>query len=449
MPLRSGEQRLPQEIFDQVIDFFHDDSIQLRVCALVSPAWLSSARLHLFHNIYLSPPSGPRHSSFFFTKPNLSPCRKLYDCIERSNRSLFGGVSKYIQALHVCEGTLARQWIAREPTLPLLLQSLENLRRFEISQSASVHIDWDDLPKALRDSVEEHVLKLPSLTELRLGSLYFRSVVEFTKILQACRGLRQLEVDHIDFESESVDVLQDGEGSAFVEPTPLDILVIGPRTSPALIRTLLHPSSGITTAALRKLAMSISGDFAEFAKLLQASNAVQSLEFTLMNDTSLDEYFNLPPSNQFDLSQVQYLNHLEVNIDVLQKLEDPLPWLTTLLRTGINPTRSTQKNAIRTILITYSVYLPAPYMDRSINTTIFGRWREIDMILCGMSSEGFLEDGQRSHAYGNLQSVCLEFMLENPIGSGVAPRFLREMILPSPGLRALDMLTVVAFDTSR
>jgi len=167
----------------------------------------------------------------------------------------------------------------------------------------------------------------------------------------------------------------------------------------------------------------------------------------------LEEYFRLPPCNQFDLSQVPHLQHLKVNIDVLQKLEDPLPWLTELLRTGVNSLRPKQMNSLQTIWVTYTVYLPAPYMDRSINTTIFGKWSEIDVILCGEGSvdlEGGIENEKcDSHAYDNLQSVRLEFMLENPIGFGVAPRFLKEMVLHSPRLESRNILTLNAFDTSR
>lgn len=85
-------------------------------------------------------------------------------------------------------------------------------------------------------------------------------------------------------------------------------------------------------------------------------------------------------------------------------------------------------------------------MDRSINTNIFDRWADIDAILCGRDDE---KDSQYSHAYDNLRNVRLEFALENPIGFGVAPRFLKEVVLDSPGLEEKDILLVGAFDTSK
>lgn len=65
----------------------------------------------------------------------------------------------------------------------------------------------------------------------------------------------------------------------------------------------------------------------------------------------LQEYWNLPRPNQFDLSQVPHLKNLKVNVDVLQKLDDPLPWLSALLQTGINSLYPTQANAVRSIWI--------------------------------------------------------------------------------------------------
>jgi len=184
---------------------------------------------------------------------------------------------------------LGREWLAREPTLHLLLRALHNLRRFEINRSASVRIRWGELSLVFKEAVEGHILRLPSLTELKLGSLMFGSVAELSKVLRACKNLRVLEADHVNFVNDSIDVVQLGAGPSPGHLTPLDTLVVGPRTSVILIRTLLHPSSGITVSALRKLAMSISGGFADFAMLLNASTSVKSLEFTLMNDSEWPE----------------------------------------------------------------------------------------------------------------------------------------------------------------
>ena len=288
-PMTSSRQTsLPQEIFDNVIDHFHADTQALQTCALVALAWLSSARAHLFHCISLEPPKTTHGAgaSFFFIQSRTSPCQKLFDIIEWSTKGRLGGIMPYVRELHLCEGMLAREWLAHEPTLPLLLRSLPNLRRFEISRSASVRIAWGQLPIGLKAAIAEHVLCLPALTELRLSGLMLDNVGDLGELLRACGHLRVLEVDHVIFANESVASLKTSVGSK-AHRTQLDKLVIGPRTSTALISFLLHPHSNIAIGTMRELAMSISGNFADFARLLHASLSVEHLELSLMNDGAL------------------------------------------------------------------------------------------------------------------------------------------------------------------
>ncbi|PPQ67866.1 hypothetical protein CVT25_010305 [Psilocybe cyanescens] len=467
------EQRLPQEIFDSIIDYFHSNTETLRVCALVSSAWLASARKHLFSRITLSPPKSAK-TSFFFLRPTPSLWAQLFECIWSNGGSRLGSVVPYIRELHLHEGVIKREWLAHERALPSLLRSLANIRRLEISRAASVRIVWEHLRTSLKAALEDHALRLTSLTELKLSSFLFDSLEDLGKILRACRYLRVLEVDHVMFTDESLDRLVPGEEDGFASEkaekiiTSLDILVIGPRTSTAFLVFLLHATSPIAVGTIRKLSLSISGSFSEFSRLLHASTSVEHLELTLMNDgkipfkseirmvadgcdlliVDLQEYWTLPDSQHFNLSQVPHLRNLKINIDVLQKMDDPLPWLGALLSTGKHASHPTRRNTVETIYIAYSIYLPAPYMDRSMNTAIFDRWREIDTILCGVESTHAESEGH-AHAYETLKRVKLEFMLENPIGFGVAPRFLKELVLDSPGLERRDVLRVNAFDTSK
>lgn len=88
-------------------------------------------------------------------------------------------------------------------------------------------------------------------------------------------------------------------------------------------------------------------------------------------------------------------------------------------------------------------------MDRSTSVAIFDSWREIDAILCGGELTDAEEQNPKHGAYESLKTVTLDFMLENPIGFGIAPRFLKELVLESPGLERKDILRVHAFDTSK
>ena len=56
VPLRRSTtivMRLPQEIYDLIIDHFHKDKPTLRRCALVSRAWVDRSQAHLFYFVLL------------------------------------------------------------------------------------------------------------------------------------------------------------------------------------------------------------------------------------------------------------------------------------------------------------------------------------------------------------------------------------------------------------
>ncbi|KAF9477582.1 hypothetical protein BDN70DRAFT_98546 [Pholiota conissans] len=283
----NSEPSLPQEVFDDIIDHFHDDVQSLQTCALVSPPWLASARAHLFYRVVLNPPNkraAKSPASFFIRSRDSSPCQKLYITLASSRDGRLGSIAPYIREIHLCEGMLAREWLAHEPTLPLLLRALVNLRRFEISCSASVRIPWANLPLSLRNAVQEQVLESSALQELKLSSLMLDNLGNLDRMLSGCKQLRVLEVNHLFFAEESATYLEQGEKG---EVALLDTLVIGPRTSTMLISHLLHPLSTAIVATVRNLTLSISGNFAEFARLLHSSMSVENLELVLMNDRTL------------------------------------------------------------------------------------------------------------------------------------------------------------------
>ncbi|KAF9461180.1 hypothetical protein BDZ94DRAFT_855128 [Collybia nuda] len=414
-----SSQTLPQELIDNVIDHFHDDRPSLKACALVCRAWLSSCRAHIFHSISLQPPTVNLRSQIFGTTTD---SWRLHKILQTSPE-----IAQYIRNLLICEGIVGKEWINGDRTLPLLLGKLRNITKFQLERSSSMRIIWKTIPPGLRGAMIS-VLGSPSLLELKLVGLVFDRPAELLQILQSCRILRVLRADHLIFQDEqSLDfssVVQSDRPSA-----PLDILVVGPRTSTALIRCLLHPESTINAKAVRKLSLSISGNFPDVAQLLRSTSSVEELELILMNDIDLQEYWALPSSDHIDLSHNPHLHTLEIKFDVIQRQDDPLPWLNAVLFTVRTP------NALRYINIVYSLYLPSPYMDRSVNTTIFTGWRDIDVTLTGMD-------------FVHLEKVKLHFALENPIGFGIAPRFLKEVDLKSPALLAAGLLEIGAFDTS-
>lgn len=291
LQLQKTEQRLsrqlPQEIFDHIVDYFHDQPDALRICALVSSQWLSSARTHIFYRITLGPPKIATRSSFFSQRKPITSCQRLYEVIESQINlgSELGGIPRYIREIHLREGVLKHEWISQEPTLPRLLRTLNNVRRLEIRGAVSIPLNWKRLSLDVKSTLLDHTLRLESFSELKLSNFFFPTLKDTATFLCTCRDLKILEIEHVQIADDSADEELGGSEKEVGKTSSLDMLVIGPRTSTAFITSfLLHPSTSITLQTVRKLSLSISGDFARFARLLHASTFVEKLEVTLMSD---------------------------------------------------------------------------------------------------------------------------------------------------------------------
>lgn len=75
-------------------------------------------------------------------------------------------------------------------------------------------------------------------------------------------------------------------------------------------------------------------------------------------------------------------------------------------------------------------------MDQAYRTTAFANWEDIDEVI---GSEG---------SFCCLQYVKLEIVLENPVGFGLASRFITDFDLVSPRLRKRQLLQVAVFDAN-
>jgi len=139
----------------------------------------------------------------------------------------------------------------------------------------------------------------------------------------------------------------------------------------------------------------------------------------------LEAYWSIP--DRLNIGHHPRLRSVEVKIDVLTHQHDPLPWLHALFSTVES------YNCLEEIRLIYSIFLPSPYMDRPVRETEFRAWKDIDSLLAQAS-------------FSSLRHVRLGFALENPIGSGVAPRFLDQLTLHSPALESRGILSVDAWE---
>ncbi|KAG5650275.1 hypothetical protein H0H81_012765 [Sphagnurus paluster] len=405
---------LPQELLDYIIDHLHDDIPTLRDCSLVCHAWLCPSRTHIFHSVSLQPPKPHQ----LILRRMKSPTVCALSTILRSAPHL----AQYVRELRIYEGMSWQAWIIQEPALVALLPQLTHVRRLHLERSAALPIPWGSLPLGL-----QRALTSPVLQELSIGTLSFESPEEFLGFLLGCRSLRVLQLDHLSI-GAPVEVWDDV--SRVERRVHLDMLVIGPRTSPRIVSCLFSPWSTIEMASLRRLSVSISSHFSEFAALLRCAKSLEELEIVLMSDVDLVAYELLRPTDRFDMSRNPRLQMLQVKFDVIQRQHDPLPWLAALLASFATT------NVLAHVHVVYSVYPPDPYLYRALDSTSYARWRDVDALLA-------------ANTFGRLEKVHLEFALENPVEGTVAPVFLEVVKLDSPALRARGALVVEAFDTSR
>jgi hypothetical protein len=261
---------LPQELIDNIIDQLHDNRPTLKSCALVCKSWLPCSRFHIFCHVSLQP---PQNNIFGFAK--ITNCQRLYRIIETSPQ-----IVPYIRDLTICEGNVYKAWMGRETTLPLLLRMLRNLRRLELERSASMRMANRDMPPNLRDSIME-VLRLPSLTELKLVGFVSDTPAKFLRMFRFCQNLKVLRLSHVVCADDGA--VDDNTG-AISQRAQLDVLSIGPRTSPTVVGSLLLAQSPIDLSSICQLNLSISCEFATFAKLLRVTPVLEHLEIDLMSD---------------------------------------------------------------------------------------------------------------------------------------------------------------------
>ncbi|KAG5650280.1 hypothetical protein H0H81_012770 [Sphagnurus paluster] len=282
---------LPPELLDHTIDHLHDDMPTLRHCALVYRAWLApSPRTHLPHHLapaaQAPPASPPPHQISNRLRPLQSPDAPH--------------LTQYIRELHIYEGISWQAWITHEPALVALLAQLKHVRRLHLQRSAALPIPWATLPSGL-----QRALGSPKLQELSIGTMAFGGPDEFLFFLEGCRSLRVLQLDHL--------LIGVPVAANDVEPTAhLDALVLGPRTSSYIVSCLLLPRSAMDVTGLRKLSVSISSQFGEFAELFRCVVSLGELEIVFMSDIDLIAFELLGPTDRFDMSHNPQLRTLQI-----------------------------------------------------------------------------------------------------------------------------------------
>ena len=183
--------KLPQELFDVIIDNLDNYPWALPNSSLVCHSWLHPSRRCLFRRIVLLPP--PKHA--FRGSAHVSHCQRLHWLLLDSPH-----IATYIRELKIYEGQMEKHqaWIASDPTLPPVLGLLRDLTKLEIRR-----LIWKVLPNYLRQSIC-HVLELPSLTSFEIEHADFGSIDDFAGLLSHAEGLTCLTLTEITVRRQSL-----------------------------------------------------------------------------------------------------------------------------------------------------------------------------------------------------------------------------------------------------
>lgn len=178
--------QLPQELFDTILENLNVDIDQwtLRCCSLACSSLLHSSRRQIFRRIVLIPPSRYGISR---SKPK-SYCQRFYNLLINHPH-----IATFIQELKLYEGQVCKDqaWLGSDPSLPLVLGVLKDLKRIEFRR-----LEWSRLPLVVRQSIQD-VLGLPSLRFVHMERSSFANMNDFSSLLSHAEGLTGLSLDEI------------------------------------------------------------------------------------------------------------------------------------------------------------------------------------------------------------------------------------------------------------
>ncbi|SJL14128.1 uncharacterized protein ARMOST_17583 [Armillaria ostoyae] len=289
---------MPQELIDFTLDFLHDDIPTLRVCSLVSRAFLPCSRYHIYSNVFIV------HTA------ELDIFRKyagqLYQC---QNLAALLEYSPHVAPLVTRFGILAMsessfmEDVFTDTSLFPIIQSLLNLSHIEFIAGRNQG-SWGDFPVATHKLFLAALRSLP-LKTLILKGIDFQNDGRFEDVFTAAAANSALK--HLSLVCEN-------EGAETSEPYPpirpptnglpaLESLSISGPGTPRNISWLFFTQSLYSISGIRRLSLQIYRG--------TPSSVIQSL-LNEMQETL--EYFTLDISPQrdrkvgFDLSRHRNLS---------------------------------------------------------------------------------------------------------------------------------------------
>ncbi|KAK0493211.1 hypothetical protein EDD18DRAFT_432636 [Armillaria luteobubalina] len=176
--LGASRLSMPQELIDYTLDFLHDDVPTLRVCTLVSRAFLPRSRYYIYSNVFIVPTA--ELDIFRKYAGQMYQCRKLAALLKHS---------PHVAPLITRFGILAMSQfpmmknVFKDTSLFLIIQSLHNLSHIEIIAGRNQGF-WVNFPVATRSLFLEVLRSLP-LKTLILKGIDFQTNAHFEDVFTA------------------------------------------------------------------------------------------------------------------------------------------------------------------------------------------------------------------------------------------------------------------------
>ncbi|KAK0471560.1 hypothetical protein IW261DRAFT_834979 [Armillaria novae-zelandiae] len=328
-PIKSsvpGGSRLsmPQELIDYTLDFLRDDVPTLRICSLVSRAFVPCSRSHIYSNVFIVHTA--ELNIFGKYAGQLYQCRNLSALLKRS---------PHVAPLITRFGILSMSQLSfmkdvfKDTSLFPIIQSLHNVSHIELIAGRNQG-SWIDFPVATRRLVVAALRSLP-LKTLILKGIDFQRDAHFEDVFTAAAANPALK--HL-----SLVCHYGGAGTSqpcpSIRPPPsglpaLESLSISGPSTPYNISWLFFTQSLYSVSGIRRLSLQIYSEIL-YSLIQSLLNEMQeSLEcFTLDISPRIERKVG------FDLSRHR-------NLSSLYMIVPSFPGLDSVPKMLLNPTLRT------------------------------------------------------------------------------------------------------------
>ncbi|KAJ7753886.1 hypothetical protein B0H14DRAFT_3896546 [Mycena olivaceomarginata] len=182
----------PQELINLVVDNLHEDIATLKSCSLAAPTFVTSARIHIFKHIEITPPK---------RNTGLSPCQKLLDLLTSSPH--LAPLVDDLCIVLIGPDAQTGPWIEAEATLPIVL-SLLHLKRISLVENApgalalrtDSTMDWNRLGRPLRSALAA-IFSSPRLESVHLRGIRVESPFQLLSLFSGATSLEEMSLSRV------------------------------------------------------------------------------------------------------------------------------------------------------------------------------------------------------------------------------------------------------------